>query len=154
MLLNLLFMDKDLRICIIGPGAIGGLVAGVLTREGYKIQLVAKHPDLAKKISRNVIEIKGECGNFTIPVPSVAKPNELSGTFNYVLIATKADGMIYAARKTLPFLDEKSRVVSMQNGICEEMLADVVGEERTIGCVVGFGSTMLAPGKVEMTSGG
>ena len=154
MLLNLLFMDKDLRICIIGPGAIGGLVAGVLTREGYKIQLVAKHPDLAKKISRNGIEIKGECGNFTIPVPSVAKPNELSGTFNYVLIATKADGMIDAARKTLPFLDEKSRVVSLQNGICEEMLADVVGEERTIGCVVGFGSTMLAPGKVEMTSGG
>ena len=152
--LNLLFMDIDLRICIIGPGAIGGLVAGVLTRERYKIQLVAKHPDLAKKISRNGIEIKGECGNFTIPVPSVAKPDDLMGTFDYVLIATKADGMIDAAREILPFLDAKSRVVSMQNGICEEMLADVVGEERTIGCVVGFGSTMLAPGKVEMTSGG
>ncbi|MCD4709906.1 MAG: hypothetical protein K8R52_03610 [Bacteroidales bacterium] len=29
-----------------------------------------------------------------------------------------------------------------------------VGKERTIGCVAGFGSTMHAPGKVEMTSGG
>jgi 2-dehydropantoate 2-reductase len=34
------------------------------------------------------------------------------------------------------------------------LLADVVGEARTIGCVVGFGSTMHAPGEVEMTTGG
>jgi len=45
-------------------------------------------------------------------------------------------------------------VVSMQNGICGDMLAEVVGEQRTIACVVGFGSTMLEPGKIDMTSGG
>ena len=42
----------------------------------------------------------------------------------------------------------------MQNGICEEALASVVGRMRTIGCVVGWGATMIAPGKVKMTSGG
>ena len=147
-------MDKESRICIIGAGAIGAVVAGVLARKGYQIQLVVKHPELAEKIGSRGIEVKGECGNFTIPVPSVAKPNELSGTFDYVLIATKAEGLADAARQILPFLHLNSRVVSMQNGICEEMLADVVGQERTIGCVVGFGSTMHAPGEVEMTSAG
>jgi 2-dehydropantoate 2-reductase len=42
----------------------------------------------------------------------------------------------------------------MQNGICEEMLAAVVGEKRTIGGVVGWRGILHAPGKVEMTTGG
>jgi len=147
-------MGKAIRICVIGPGAIGGVVAGVLAREGYNIQLVAKHPELAERINNNGIEVAGTCGNFTQKIPSVALPNELDGTFDYVLIATKADGLVEAAIGILPFLHPNSRVVSMQNGICEEMLADVVGENRTIGCVVGFGGTMHEPGRVEMTSGG
>ncbi len=147
-------MNKESRICVIGPGAIGGVVAAVLTRQGYNTTLVVKYPELAEKINKWGIEVLGECGEFTIPIPSVALPQELSGIFDYVLLATKADGLMESARGVLPFLNENSRVVSMQNGICEEMLADVVGEERTIGCVVGFGGSMHEPGKVEMTSDG
>jgi 2-dehydropantoate 2-reductase len=147
-------VEKKTRICIIGAGAIGGVVAGVLSREGYQIQLVVKYPELAERISNTGIEVSGECGHFTIPVPSVARPSQLTGTFDHVLIATKAEDLVNAAREMLPFLHETTRVVSMQNGICEEMLASVVGEERTIGCVVGFGGTMHEPGRVEMTSGG
>jgi 2-dehydropantoate 2-reductase len=147
-------MDKATRICVIGPGAIGGVVAAVLTREGYTIQLVAKYPELAQKINSKGLKVEGVCGKFTIQVPSVARPDELNGTFDYVLIATKTQGLVGAAREILPFLHDNSRVVSMQNGICGEMLAAVVGSHRTIGCVVGFGGTMKEPGRVEMTSGG
>lgn len=147
-------MKEVLRICVIGPGAIGGAVAGILKREGYLVELVAKHPDLAEKVSSKGIEISGVCGDFTIQVPAVALSEELKGTFDYVLIATKADGLTESASSILPFLHADSRVVSMQNGICEEKLAEIVGEERTVGCVVGFGSTMHEPGKVEMTSSG
>jgi len=147
-------MDKSSKICIVGPGAIGGIIAGLLTWEGYDIQLVAKYPDLANKISTRGIQLEGKCGNFTVQVPAVAFPEELSEDFDYVLMATKADGLEEAAEKMLPFLHRNSRVVSLQNGICEEKLAAVVGKERTVGCVVGFGGTMHEPGRVEMTSGG
>ena len=120
-------MNKSPEICIIGPGAIGGAVAAVLTRAGYGIKLVAKYPDLAVKISQQGIEVKGHSGSFTVAVPAVALPSELKGTFDYVLIATKAEALVGAAREILPFLHGNSRVVSMQNGICEEMLAGVVG---------------------------
>ena len=143
-----------MRICIIGAGAIGGVVAGALAKEGYDITLVTKHADTAEKINSSGIEVKGSYGDFTIPIPAVASVGELQGKFNYVLIATKADGLEDAAKGVLPFLYVNSRVISMQNGICEEMLAAIVGPERTIGCVVGFGATMLAPGVVEKTSGG
>jgi 2-dehydropantoate 2-reductase len=58
------------------------------------------------------------------------------------------------AEELLPVLGEGSAVVSLQNGICEETIASVVGPRRTIGCVVGWGATMHAPGELEMTSSG
>jgi 2-dehydropantoate 2-reductase len=147
-------MENKSRICIIGAGAIGGVLAGVLTREGYHVELLVRQEELAQKISHRGIKVKGVCGKFTIPVPTVAKPGDLSGSPDYVLIATKTDGFLDAARDILPYLAKETKVVSLQNGICEEMVAEVVGEERTIGCVIGFGSTLHAPGEVEMTSGG
>ncbi len=147
-------MHKELRICIVGAGAIGGVTAGVLVREGFTVQLVTKHEDLAETIRDSGISVSGQCGHFTVPVPAVAGPESLVGKFDYVLIATKADAMADAARGMVPFLYENSRVVSMQNGICEEILAGVVGNDRTTGCVVGWGGTMHEPGRVEMTSGG
>lgn len=74
--------------------------------------------------------------------------DELEEDFDYILIATKADSLVEVAEKMLPFLHNRSRVVSMQNGICEDQLAYVVGKERTVGCVVGFGGTMHEPGRV------
>jgi 2-dehydropantoate 2-reductase len=147
-------MYKHARICIIGPGAIGGVVAGILVRDGLQVHLVTKDADLARKISHSGIEVLGHQGSFTVPVPSVARPDQLDGEYDYVFIATKAEALQEAANAMLPFLNNLSRVVSMQNGICEEILAEVVGEQRTVGCVVGWGGTMHAPGKVEMTSGG
>jgi 2-dehydropantoate 2-reductase len=147
-------MVKNYRICIIGAGAIGGVLAGVLTREGFQIHLLVRNKELAEKITRSGIRVQGECGTFTIPVPAVARADELTGTIDYILIATKADDLIDAAREILPLVGKQTKVVSLQNGICEELLADIVGEERTIGCVIGFGSTLKAPGEVDMTSGG
>lgn len=142
------------RVCIIGAGAIGGVVAGILAKESYDVTLVVKHSNLAKKITDTGLEVSGVCGSFSIKIPAVTVPEEVDGIFDYVFIATKADGLVDSAIRILPFLNENSRVVSMQNGICEDMLAEVVGVERSIGCVVGFGATMHEAGKVEMTSGG
>lgn len=144
-----------MRICIIGAGAIGGVVAGILARENkHQLKLVVRQKDLAEKISTEGIEVSGTSGKFSVALPTVADTGDLEGIFDYVLIATKTDGLVESARNILPFLNENSRVVSMQNGICEEMLAEVVGSERTIGCVVGFGASRLGPGKVEKTSEG
>ena len=147
-------MLNDKRICVIGAGAIGGVVSAMLARQGYPVRLVTKHHDLAARISDQGIQILGVCGNFTQTIPSVARAEQLEGKFEYVLIATKANALAQVAKEILSFIHEESRVVSMQNGICEDILANIVGEQRTVGCVVGWGGTMHEPGKVEMTSGG
>ena len=58
------------------------------------------------------------------------------------------------ARALLPYLKDNSLVLSLQNGICTDALAAVVGKERTVGCVIGWGATMLGPGELAVTSKG
>ena len=147
-------MEESRRILVVGAGAVGGITAAILSREQYDIWLVAKYRDLAEKISTEGIDVSGHCGDFCMIIPTVARAAELTGKFDYVFMATKADAMVKSAREILPFIHEQSRVISMQNGICEEALVSVVGRMRTIGCVVGWGGTMIAPGTVEMTSDG
>ena len=49
-------------------------------------------------------------------------------------------------------LAEDGVVVTLQNGIPEPGIAEIVGENRTIGCTVEWGATMTEPGNCELTS--
>jgi 2-dehydropantoate 2-reductase len=147
-------LDKDSKIVVVGAGGIGGITAALMKREGYSVEIVCKYPDLAEKIKNKGLLITGIKGEFQITMPAVAKIEELEGNKDIIFLATKATDMMEAAEKLLPFLTEKSLVVSLQNGICEEALAEVLGKERVTGCVVGWGATMHAPGELEMTSTG
>jgi len=147
-------MDIEKKALIIGAGAIGGITAAFLSRNGFPVVLVTKHPDLAEQISNEGIHITGVQGEFTQKIPAVASLHDLSEKFSLVLIATKATDMAQAAKDVLPLLTDKSRVVSLQNGICEDKLGEIAGLDRVIGCVVGWGATMHKPGYLEMTSTG
>jgi 2-dehydropantoate 2-reductase len=145
---------KNPRIVVVGAGAVGGVMAAVLKRSGYDVTMVVKYPELDTRISSEGIHVFGKCGDFTIKVPCVVSVSELDGNIDFAFIATKGYDMPAVAKDLLPFLDEDSRVISMQNGICEEELAKIVGKQRTVGCVVGWGATLHEPGVSEMTSSG
>jgi 2-dehydropantoate 2-reductase len=147
-------MEGSSRILVVGAGAVGGVTAGILAREHFDVTLVTKYAELAHKISLQGLEVSGYGGDFIIKIPAVAKVSDLEGVYDFVFMATKADALLNTAREILPFLHEQSRLISLQNGICEEALAGIAGSFRTVGCVVGWGATMKAPGRVEMTSGG
>ena len=59
-----------------------------------------------------------------------------------------------AAEEIKRVLKKDGFLISLQNGICEDDLATVVGKERIIGCVTGWGATMYSPGNLSMTSVG
>lgn len=147
-------IDGGSRIAVVGAGAIGGITAALMANEGYNVEVVCKYRELADTIRTAGLHVFGANGNFKVPMPAVAQASELSDKKDVVFLAVKATDMLAAANDILPFLGESSVVVSMQNGICEDALARVVGRERTIGCVVGWGGTMHRPAELEMTSTG
>ncbi|MCP5051386.1 MAG: 2-dehydropantoate 2-reductase [bacterium] len=146
--------NKHPDIVVIGAGAVGGIVGGMLSKAGYPVEMVCKYPDLAETIKSTGLHITGILGDHRVTMPAVADVDQLRGKKDIVLLATKANEMASTAEAVIPFLKENSMVVSMQNGICEEELEEIVGPERTISCIVGWGATMHQPGELEMTSVG
>ena len=71
-----------------------------------------------------------------------------------ILLATKATDMMDVALPVDSVLKKNGYLISMQNGICEDDLASVIGKNRIIGCVTGWGATMESKGKLKMTSTG
>ena len=147
-------MLKNKKILVVGTGAIGGICAALIAKAGYQIEVICKYPELAQKITNEGLKISGIYGDMQVKMPAFASISELKEMKDIVLLATKATDMMDPSKELLPFLHEKSLVVSLQNGICEEILAEVLGKNRVIGCVVGWGATMHAPGELEMTSTG
>lgn len=143
-----------LRIVIVGAGAVGGVCAAYMAQAGYDVTLVTKHEDAARLSRGEGLLITGVRGETRQVVPAVARIEELDGAFDAALVATKAYDMPDCARAVLPCLTSDAPVLGLQNGICTDELSAAVGEKRAVGVVVGFGATLLAPGRMEMTSQG
>ena len=142
------------KILVVGAGAVGGITAAFLVHAGYDVEVLCRSQELAALLRSHGFHVYGVKGEHKVRIRALADVSELGERKDVVLMATKANDLAPAARGLLPFLKETSIVVSMQNGICEYDLADIVGIERTIGCIVGWGATMRNPGELEMTSKG
>jgi 2-dehydropantoate 2-reductase len=142
---------REAKIAVIGAGAVGGIIAGFIKMAGYNVEVACKHQKLADRIKSGQLHIFGRRGNYRVSIPAVAKISELNGPKDIILLAVKATDTLAAARELLPFLSDNSVVVSMQNGMLEDALAEIFGRERTVGCVIDLGATMHSPGELEMT---
>jgi 2-dehydropantoate 2-reductase len=143
-----------LKLLVVGAGAVGGIAAGLLKKYGADVEIVCKYEDYATLASDTGLEISGVCGRFNIRIPAYASISQVREKKDIVLLATKATDMMDAALSVDSVLKENGYLISMQNGICEDDLASVIGKNRIIGCVTGWGATMESIGRLTMTSSG
>jgi 2-dehydropantoate 2-reductase len=146
--------ENNLKSAVIGAGAIGGVTAAFLKKAGWDPILVCKHSDTLAQVKAPGLQVVGLKGTHPVPLKAVQTISQLPVGLDIVFHATKANDCIAAAEELLPLLKPESMVVSLQNGISEDALADVLGRERVVGCVVGWGATHAGSGKLEVTSEG
>ena len=108
------------------------------------VDTVVEHVDA---IARDGLRVTGPIDEFTVRVPAFT-PQTLSGTWDAIVLATKAHHTGAAVRALLPHLAADGYVVSAQNGLNELAIAEVVGAERTVGAFVNFGADYLEPGVI------
>jgi 2-dehydropantoate 2-reductase len=145
---------NDLSLLVVGAGAIGGITAALLKKNGYNVEIVCRDAEYASVISSDGIEVSGECGAMKIRMPAYSSFSDIKEKKDIILHATKANDAVEPAEQARNILKEDGYLISMQNGICEDVLAAVLGKDRIIGCVIGWGATMVSRGKLVMTSGG
>jgi len=136
------------RCLIWGAGAIGGTIGAYLARGGHDVtvvDVVAEHVDA---IHRSGLRVTGPMAEFIIRVPAFT-PQTLAGSWDTIVLATKAHHTAAAVRALAPHLTDGGCVISAQNGLNELTIADVVGARRTLGAFVNFGADYLEPGVVH-----
>jgi 2-dehydropantoate 2-reductase len=134
-------------IVIWGAGAIGGSIGAALARAGKDVLLVDRAEDHVAAINGSGLEIAGPIDRYRVRARACT-PGQVEGTFETVLLCVKAQDTEAAAQALAPHLASDGVVVSAQNGLNERVIAEIVGEARTIGCFVNFGADYHGPGLV------
>ena len=136
-----------MTILIWGAGAIGGTLGAYLIRGGHSVVFVDIVEDHVNAINQSGLKITGPVDQFT--VEATAKlPETLTGQYKTILLCTKSQHTRAAAEALAPFLADDGFVVSVQNGLNELILPEIVGAERTVGSFVNFSADYHAPGEI------
>ncbi|MBS1116253.1 MAG: 2-dehydropantoate 2-reductase [candidate division NC10 bacterium] len=137
-----------MAITVWGAGAIGGITGGALTRAGHDVLLVDAHEEHVGALQRDGLTVEDTRGDWHVPVKA-ATPAAVRGPLDLVLLAVKAHATPTALDQIIPHLTRTSVVVSVQNGLNEEAIAERIGAARTVGCLVNWAADWIAPGRVQ-----
>ena len=139
-----------MRCAIYGAGSLGTVIGAYLARDGADIELVNRNAAHVEKLRQNGAHISGKV-EMTVPVKAIF-PDEMEGKYSVILLLTKQLHNAETAEFLKPLLSEDGVVVTLQNGIPEPGLAEILGESHVMGCVVEWGATLEEPGRAALTS--
>ncbi|MDB5744357.1 MAG: 2-dehydropantoate 2-reductase [Polaromonas sp.] len=145
-----------MRILVIGAGAIGGYVGGLLARAGHDVTFGVRGKALAA-IARDGIELLGPRGNWRIPqvkaIDAASFANAPLAPFDLALSCVKLYDAETAAHQWRAALASAGAVVSLQNGIDgAERVARGAPGARVFGGLAYIAGRLEAPGVVRYLS--
>ena len=139
-----------MRMAIMGAGSLGTIMGALMTKNGYDVDLIdtnAPHVEALNKSGAKIIGLM----DLVQPVKALT-PDQMTGEYDIFFYLVKSTQHASALPYVAKHLKSDGIVVAMQNGIPEDAVAEVVGKERTVGCIVGWGATYMEPGVSKLTS--
>ena len=138
------------RYAIYGAGSLGTVLGAFITKNGGKIDLINRNKAHVAALKEKGARITGTL-EMTVPV-SALTPEEMTGKYDIILLLTKQLLNKEVVTFLKDYLAEDGVLVTLQNGIPEPEIAEIIGSHRTVGCVVEWGATLSAPGQCTLTS--
>jgi 2-dehydropantoate 2-reductase len=138
------------RVAVIGAGAVGSVIGGLLAGAHQDVTLIGRRPHV-DAVNRDGLRIDGALGMMQVRVGAAER---LDFRPDLALLTAKTQGVAATARAVAPYVAGVP-VVTMQNGVrSDELVADVLGKDDVLSCVVLFGATFLEPGSVTYSPPG
>jgi len=161
-----------MKIAVVGAGAIGGYIGGLLSRAGHDVTLIARGPHRdAIRSSGLTIESKDE--RFVTHPACTDNPAE-AGPQELVILSLKAPAVPAMAEKMLPLFGADTAMITAMNGVPYwyfhkqggpldsyriasvdpgSLQWDRIGPQRAIGSVVWMAGAISAPGVIQHGNG-
>lgn len=138
------------RYAIYGAGSLGTVLGAYITKNGGQIDLINRNRAHVEALKTKGARITGKV-EMTVPVTAFT-PDEMTGKYNVILLMTKQLYNAEVVTMLKDFLADDGVIVTLQNGIPEPGIAEIVGAEHTMGCTVEWGATLSEPGVCILTS--
>lgn len=139
-----------MKCAIYGAGSLGTVLGAYMTRQGTPVELVNRNRAHVEALRDGGARIRGTV-EMTVPVRALL-PEEMEGPYDVIFLLTKQLHNREVVAFLKPLLAPDGVIVTLQNGIPEPGIAEIVGWEHTMGCVVEWGATLSAPGECVLTS--
>jgi 2-dehydropantoate 2-reductase len=160
-----------MKICIVGAGAIGGILAARLAHSGFTTSVIARGAHLSA-IRANGLTLKSSEGTITVQIPAEESPEALAarvGQQEVIFIALKAHQIPDMLAKLVPLIEPETVVVPAINGVPwwyffreggrfdgqsirrldpDGRLFGLLDPHHVLGCVVHASGEVTAPGEV------
>lgn len=139
-----------MRSAIYGAGSLGTILGAFITQKGGQIDLINRNKAHVEALKTKGATITGTL-NFTQEVKAFT-PEEMTGIYDIIFLMTKQQFNAEVVTFLKDYLAEDGVIVTLQNGIPELQIGEIVGEDRVLGCTVAWGATLKEPGVCELTS--
>ena len=113
------------RNAIYGAGSLGTVLGAFITQNGGQVDLINRnkaHVDLLNEKGAHIIGTV----DMTVPVKAIT-PGEMEGKYDVIVLLTKQLHNKEVVTMLKEFLSEKGVIVTLQNGIPEPLIAEIVG---------------------------
>ena len=147
------------RIAIVGAGALGGYVGAYFAQDGHDVTLIDMWPENIEAMRSRGLELDGVTPEEKF-IARNAKTMHLSEVqslsrqepIDIAFVAVKSYDTEWATMLVKPYLAPDGYVVSLQNCVNEEKIADIVGWGRTLGVIASMISVeMHDAGRIRRT---
>ncbi len=139
-----------MRTAIYGAGSLGTIMGAYLTKAGVPVELINRNKKHVEALQKKGATITGTvCMN--VPVKAYL-PEEMSGTYDIIFLMTKQLDNKKTAAMLTEYLAADGILCTLQNGLPEPELSEILGASRVVGCTVAWGATLKGPGVSELTS--
>lgn len=139
-----------MRIAIYGAGSLGTILGAYISKAGVEIELINRNKAHIEALQTKGAHITGTV-EFTQPVVAYT-PDQMNGVYDVIFLMTKQQHNAEVVTMLKEFLAADGALVTFQNGLPELQIAEILGEERVLGCTVAWGATLQEPGVCELTS--
>jgi 2-dehydropantoate 2-reductase len=139
----------DLDLLVVGGGAIGGVTAALMTGRVRRVMVLDAHREHVARMRDPGLELDQLGERRTVRLEAYSDPSELPAEPQFALVTLKA-AYLQAA---LPALrDRVQTFVSLGNGLVQDRVAALVGDDRLLIGTVEWGATNLGPGRLAQTT--
>ena len=142
----------DASVLVVGGGAIGGVTAARLTGAVRRVVVLDADREHVARL-RQGLRLDALGDERRVAVDAHADPAELADPFDFALVTVKA-AQHEAALRPLATSHAARTFVSLGNGLVQDRVASLVGEDRLVAGIVEWGATNLGPGHLAQTTRG